>query len=68
LISTSIRPEANLIIADEPTPGLHPEALEGNQKIQIKELANQGKGVIMITHDIHSALDIADKIAVFLCR
>lgn len=32
---------------------------------QIKETANQGKGVIMITHDIHSALDIADKIAVF---
>ena len=64
LISTSIRPEANLIIADEPTPGLHPEALE-ETKNQIKELANQGKGVIMITHDIHSALDIADKIAVF---
>ena len=64
LISTSIRPEIELIIADEPTPGLHPEALEETKK-QIKELAMEGKGVILITHDILSAIDIADKIAVF---
>ncbi len=64
LISTSIRSEANLIIADEPTPGLHPEALQ-ETKNQIRELADEGKGIIMITHDVQSAFDIADKIAVF---
>jgi len=64
LLSTAIVSGAKVIIADEPTPGLDPvvikEALD-----QFREFANQGAAVMLITHDIESALQIADKIAVF---
>ena len=55
---------AKVIIADEPTPGLDPivikEALNN-----FREFADNGCAVMLITHDIESALTIADKIAVF---
>ncbi len=64
LLSTAMVSEANVIIADEPTPGLDPvvilEALH-----DFRELADNGCAVMLITHDIESALKIADKIAVF---
>ncbi|MGG0671138.1 ABC transporter ATP-binding protein [Lederbergia citrisecunda] len=64
LLSTAIVSGAKVIIADEPTPGLDPvvikEALES-----FRELADSGCAVMLITHDIVSALSIADKIAVF---
>lgn len=56
--------DAELIIADEPTPGLDPKVLRETVTL-IKELARDGKGVMFITHDIETALKIADKIAVF---
>lgn len=64
LLSTAMVSGAKVIIADEPTPGLDPivikEAL-GN----FREFADRGCAVMLITHDIESALQIADKIAVF---
>ncbi|MFJ7932930.1 ABC transporter ATP-binding protein [Sporosarcina sp. NPDC096371] len=64
LLSTAIVSGAKVIIADEPTPGLDPvvikEALEN-----FREFAENGCAVMLITHDIESALTIADKIAVF---
>jgi len=64
LLSTAMVSGAKVIIADEPTPGLDPvvikEALD-----QFREFANQGCAVLFITHDIESALQIADKVAVF---
>ncbi|WP_019636415.1 ABC transporter ATP-binding protein [Paenibacillus fonticola] len=64
LLSTAMVSGAKVIIADEPTPGLDPvvmkEALD-----HFREFANQGCAVLLITHDIESALQIADKIAVF---
>lgn len=56
--------DAELIIADEPTPGLDPEVLHETVTL-IKELGRDGKGVMFITHDIETALKIADKVAVF---
>lgn len=55
---------ADLIIADEPTPGLDPHALNEILK-HIKQLAFDGKGIMFITHDIDTALQIANKVAVF---
>lgn len=55
---------AELIIADEPTPGLDEQALT-ETITALKQLAADGKGVMLITHDISAALKIADKIAVF---
>lgn len=64
LVSTAVLSGARLIIADEPTPGLDVEmALEALQIF--RELADEGKAVVLITHDIDLAFHIADRIAVF---
>ena len=64
LIATAVITEAKLILADEPTPGLSEDlALETMQ--HFRELADAGKGILMITHDLDIALRVADTIAVF---
>lgn len=64
LIAAAMLSSADLIIADEPTPGLD----SGNKKESLKyieQLAkDQNKGILMITHDILAALQIADQIIV----
>ena len=53
-----------LVIADEPTPGLDAEAA-----LQVmghfREMADQGVGVFVITHDLELALQTADRILIF---
>ncbi|MCL5888088.1 MAG: ABC transporter ATP-binding protein [Actinobacteria bacterium] len=63
LLSTAVVSGASLIIADEPTPGLHPEAVAETMR-HLRELADEGRGVMLITHDIETAIGIADRIAV----
>lgn len=64
LFSTAVITDAQLIIADEPTPGMHiDQALEALSIL--RELADGGKAVVLITHDIDLALRFADRIAVF---
>ncbi len=64
LISTAVISAAELIIADEPTPGLNPEIAEETMK-NFRELADQGCAVLLITHDLDLALAYADQVAVF---
>lgn len=64
LVAGAVVSEARLVIADEPTPGLHPEVV-GETLGHFRELADEGRGVMLITHDIQTALRIANKIAVF---
>ncbi|WP_138420114.1 ABC transporter ATP-binding protein [Aquibacillus sediminis] len=64
LIAIAMVSSAELIVADEPTPGLDEQALEDSIR-PIRLLADQGKGVMFITHDIGTALRLADKIVVF---
>ncbi|WP_134704143.1 ABC transporter ATP-binding protein [Ammoniphilus sp. YIM 78166] len=64
LVSTAVISGSKLIIADEPTPGLDSKVIQEALR-SFRELADQGCAVMMITHDIESALQIADKIAVF---
>lgn len=64
LVSTAVVSQAELVIADEPTPGLHPDVVTETLN-HLRELASEGKGVILITHDIEAALQVADKVAVF---
>ena len=64
LVSTAVISNASLIIADEPTPGLDLEMALEALKI-FRELADEGKAVVLITHDIDLAFNIADRIAVF---
>lgn len=64
LVSTAVVTQAALVIADEPTPGLHPDIVRETLS-HLRELAEEGRGVILITHDIEAALQIADRVAVF---
>ncbi len=64
LVSTAVVSQADLLIADEPTPGLHPDVVKETLN-HLRELADEGKGVILITHDIEAALQVADQVAVF---
>lgn len=64
LLATAVNSGASLIIADEPTPGMHPEVVEETAR-HLRELADEGAGIVFITHDIDTALKIADRIAVF---
>lgn len=63
LFATSVREGVKLVIADEPTPGIHPQALSEILR-QLKQFAIDGAGVMLITHDIISALEIADRVVV----
>ena len=52
-----------LVIADEPTPGLH---LEAATRVMghFREMADDGAGVLLITHDLELALLTADRVIV----
>lgn len=64
LVSTALITDAELIIADEPTPGMSlSQALEALK--MFREMADEGKAVILITHDIDLAFEFADRVAVF---
>ncbi len=64
LVSTALLTGAGLVIADEPTPGMSLEqALEALR--MFREMADQKKAVILITHDIDLAFEFADRVAVF---
>lgn len=63
LVSTALMTDAELVIADEPTPGMSLEqAMEA--LTMFREMANEGKAVILITHDIDLAFSFADKVSV----
>lgn len=64
LVSTADQQDVDLIIADEPTPGLDLDIAMKTLKY-FREFADAGKAVILITHDIDLAFHVADKIAVF---
>ncbi|QOS77255.1 ABC transporter ATP-binding protein [Paenibacillus sp. JNUCC31] len=64
LMATATSGAPKLIIADEPTPGIHPEVLAETMK-QFRQLADEGVGILWITHDITTALTAADRISVF---
>ena len=64
LLATALAYDAKVIIADEPTPGLDDISLNEVLK-DFRELADDGRAILMITHDIEAALKIADKVAIF---
>jgi peptide/nickel transport system ATP-binding protein len=64
LLSTALIEDPNLLIADEPTPGLDKKSVDETIE-DIKNLKENGKGVLLITHEIDVALKTADRIAIF---
>ncbi|MDR3037662.1 MAG: ATP-binding cassette domain-containing protein [Coriobacteriales bacterium] len=64
LLACALMDNPRLIIADEPTPGLDLD-LARIALTDFREFADNGGGVLLITHDIELALSVADRVAVF---
>ncbi|MBE5890974.1 MAG: ABC transporter ATP-binding protein [Lachnospiraceae bacterium] len=64
LICGALMGEPELVIADEPTPGLSLDMAMETLK-HFRRIADEGAGVLMITHDLDLALHVADRVAVF---
>ena len=64
LLSSALVSECEVIIADEPTPGLDEKSLNEALK-DFRDLADNGCALLLITHDIDAALKIADRVAIF---
>lgn len=64
LLSMAMMERPGLIIADEPTPGMESE-LARKAMEAFRTYADEGNGVLLITHDIELALETADRIVVF---
>lgn len=64
LVSTAVIEDAELIVADEPTPGMTLDMAKEAMKT-FREFADAGKAVVVITHDLDLAYETADKIVVF---
>lgn len=63
LLSTAVATQAELLIADEPTPGLHKDSVRRVLK-DLRSLADSGKGVLLITHDLEEAVRVSDTVVV----
>lgn len=64
MISTALIENPKLVIADEPTPGLHISVAKRAME-HFRDIANKGAGVLVITHDLELAMSTADQITVF---
>ncbi len=64
LIASAVMDAPRLIVADEPTPGLDARAAKRILG-HFRELAEEGAGVLFITHDLELACAAAHKILVF---
>ena len=64
LIATAVVEHPRLVIADEPTPGLD---MTSARRIlsHLREIADEGAGILLITHDLEQALAVADRVVVF---
>lgn len=64
LLACALIDEPQLIVADEPTPGLDMD-LAAHALDDLRKYADAGGAVLLITHDLELALRVADRIAVF---
>lgn len=65
LFSTAVLTSAKLIVADEPTPGMHLQQAVAALSILKELVKNEGRSVLLITHDIDLALEFSDKVIFF---
>ncbi|XOV82891.1 MAG: ABC transporter ATP-binding protein [bacterium] len=60
-IALAILRETPVLLLDEPTSGLDPVAIDEFNAL-VRNLAKLGKTILMVTHDVYGACQIADRI------
>ena len=60
-IALAILRETPILLLDEPTSGLDPIAIDEFNAL-VRKLAQLGKTVLMVTHDVYGACQVADRI------
>lgn len=64
-IARAVHFNARILIMDEPTAALGPAETDQVRGL-IRQLQNEGIGIILISHDIHDVFDLSDRISVML--
>lgn len=62
-IARAVHFNARILIMDEPTAALGPAETDQVRQL-IRQLRDEGLGIILISHDIHDVYDLADRITV----
>ncbi|MEM1173285.1 MAG: ABC transporter ATP-binding protein [Pseudomonadota bacterium] len=60
-IALAILRDTDILLLDEPTSGLDPSAIDEFHDL-VRDLASAGKTVLMVTHDVYGACQVADRI------
>ena len=60
-IALAILRDTDILMLDEPTSGLDPLAIDEFHGL-VRGLADAGKAVLMVTHDVYGACQVADRI------
>ncbi len=64
-IARAVHFNARILIMDEPTASLGPAETDQVRQL-IRQLKQEGIGILLISHDIHDVFDLADRISVML--
>ena len=62
-ILKALRKDVKLLILDEPTAVLTPQEIDELLAV-IRNLANSGVGIVLITHKLHEVMAVADRVVV----
>jgi len=60
-IALALLRDTPILLLDEPTSGLDPVAIDEFNRL-VRELAGEGRTVLMVTHDVYGACQVADRI------
>lgn len=60
-IALAILRDAPILLLDEPTSGLDPIAIDEFNTL-VRKLASEGRTILMVTHDVYGACQVADQI------
>lgn len=60
-IALSLLRNTDILLLDEPTSGLDPSAIDEFHAL-VRKLADNGKAILMVTHDVYGACQVANKI------
>ncbi len=61
-IALALLRDTEILLLDEPTSGLDPVAIDEFHDL-VRNLSESGKTVLMVTHDVYGACQVADRIA-----